>query len=262
MIAPFSGGFRSRRAAHRETSFKSTAFVFRYCFAPWILSLASIVGLPPAAEAQSAQMESYLKPFVQSQNFAGSVLVVRGKKTTFARSYGFGDRETRRANTLSTRFHIASMSMQFTAAAVMQLIDQGKLTLATSVATLVDGIPNGSKITIRDLLAETSGLPDLNGMPEYSDILKRHQTAASLVAGVKGKPPASEPGGLSRGEEHSAYNLLALIVERQTGLSFRDAVRTLVFAPLHMDGSDVDDDSLSTAGIAKGYTPEGVSGPG
>jgi D-alanyl-D-alanine carboxypeptidase len=227
---------------------------------PRILVLALAVGLPTTAAAQSAQTDSYLKSFVRSQNFAGGVLVVRDSKVAFAKSYGFADREARGANTQSTRFHIGSLSMQFTAAAVMALVEQGRLTLATPVAALVAGIPDGSKITIRDLLAETSGLPDINGMPEYPDILKKHQTAASLVEYLKGKTPAFEPGGSSRGEEHSAYNLLALIVEKQTGLSFREAVRMLVFAPLHMDDSDIDDDSLSTAGMARGYAPDGVKG--
>jgi Beta-lactamase len=83
-------------------------------------------------------------------------------------------------------------------------------------------------ITIRDLLTERSGLPDINALPNYDEILQRHQTPSSLIAEIKGRPLLFEPGSNFLHEEHSAYNLLALIVEKKTGLPFAAAVRRLV----------------------------------
>jgi D-alanyl-D-alanine carboxypeptidase len=94
--------------------------------------------------------------------------------------------------------------------------------------------------------------------PEYSDILHHHQTPASLVQAVSGKPPRFDPGGPAKGEEHSAYNLLALIVEKATGLSFAAGIDELVFKPLKMSHSGIDDDHPPPRGTATGYIPSGV----
>jgi len=74
-----------------------------------------------------------------------------------------------------------------------------------------------------------------------------HQDAGSLVAKIQHVPPVHPPGGSYVREEHGAYNLLALIVERTTGRSLRDAVKRLVFVPLRIRDSGIDDDRESSA---------------
>jgi CubicO group peptidase (beta-lactamase class C family) len=108
------------------------------------------------------------------------------------KSYGFADREQKVLNASDTRFHIASMSMQFTAAAVLRLVDQGLTTLDTQVCKIVPGI--GEKITIRHLLTERSGLPDINELPDYGEVLNQHQTPETLVAKIGNRPLLFEPG--------------------------------------------------------------------
>ena len=129
------------------------------------------------------------------------------------------------------------------------------------VGDFVPGIQGAEKITIRDLLTERSGLPDINALPDYDVLLRHHQTPASLVAKIEGRPLLFEPGAKFLHEEHSAYNLLALIVEEKSGLSFAAAVERLVFRPLGLKGSGVDDDANThTTRMAKGYEPEGTYG--
>ena len=153
------------------------------------------------------------------------------------------------------------MSMQFTAAAIMRLVDNGSISLTEHVADFVSGIEGGEKITIRDLLTERSGLPDINALSNYADVLRRHQTPSSLIAEIKGRPLLFEPGSKFLHEEHSAYNLLALIVEKKTGLPFAAAVQRLVFRPANLTASAVDDDSINhPARMAKGYEPDGTYG--
>jgi len=137
-------------------------------------------------------------------------------------------------------------------------VEQGKLALDTPVSAIVPDIPNGDRITIRNLLEENSGLPDINSLPNYDQILHQHQTAASLVQYIQGKPPLSEPGGASKAEEHSAFNLLALIVEKKTGLPFAQAEQSLIFKPLGMRSSGIDDDSDLPKTVARGYAPKGA----
>src|SRR5437763_1292719 len=177
------------------------------------------------------RIDSYLKPYVQTGNFSGVVLAKQNWKLLFLNGYGFADRKDKIPSTFETRFHIASLSMQFTAAAALRLVDEGQLSLDTSVGEFVPGIKGAEKITVRDLLTERSGLPDINGLPDYNDILRQHQTPASLIAKIDGKELLFEPGTKFLHEEHSAYNLLALIVEKKTGLPFAAAVERLVFRP-------------------------------
>lgn len=208
-----------------------------------------------------AAIDAYLQPYIHSGNLAGDVLVAKNGKVVFEKSYGFADREHRVRNTAATRFHIASMSMQFTSAAVLRLVDAGSIGLERHVADFAPGVEGANKISIRDLLTERSGLPDINGLSDYGDILQHHQTPASLVAKIEGRPLLFEPGSKFLHEEHSAYNLLALIVEKKTALPFAGAVDRLVFRPMGLSASGVDDDSVTHAShMAVGYEPEGTYG--
>jgi CubicO group peptidase (beta-lactamase class C family) len=209
----------------------------------------SICDATPASEA----IESYLKPFVATNNFSGSVLVTKNGRAIFESSYGYADREGHVRNSADTRFHIASMSMLFTAFAAMRLVERNELALDEPVADIVPDLPNGDRITVRELLEQTSGLPDANDLPNYDALLRAHQTPDSLVRQIRGLKPVADPGGKNTHEEHSAYNLLALIIERKTGLPFAQAMQKLVFEPTGMQNSGADDDSAIGGWVALGY---------
>jgi D-alanyl-D-alanine carboxypeptidase len=208
-----------------------------------------------------AAIDTYIQPYVRSGNLMGDVLVKRKGKVIFEKAYGFSDREHRVSNIAQTRFHIASMSMQFTAATILLLADAGSIRLDDPIGDLAPEINGAKRISIRDLLTERSGLPDINALSDYDEILQHHQTPASLVNKIAARPLLFEPGSKFLHEEHSAYNLLALIVEKKTGLPFADAVERLVFKPTGMSASGMDDDSEPLGShMAKGYAPEGASG--
>ena len=226
------------------------------------LSLCLFCSRASASDREiSGSIERYLEPYVQTSNFSGAVLIERDGKTVFQKSYGPADRERRIPNRPDTRFHVASLSMQFTATAILRLIDQGSLSLDSQVGDYVHGISGAEKITIRDLLIQQSGLPDINDQPDYNQTIQHHQTPASLVQKIEGKPLLFEPGSKLLHEEHSAYNLLALILEKKTGLTFTSAMKRVLLDPAGLQASGIDDDSLTNAPkMALGYEPEGVSG--
>jgi CubicO group peptidase (beta-lactamase class C family) len=211
--------------------------------------------------SRTSAMDAYVQPYVDSGNFAGDILVAKNGKVVFEKAYGYADREHHLRNRPATRFHIASMSMQFTAAAVLRLVDGGSISLDDHVGGFVPAIKGAEKITIRDLLTERSGLPDINATPNYDDILQHHQTPSSLLTKIEGRPLLFEPGSKFLHEEHSAYNLLALIVEKKTGLPFAAAVDRLIFRPVGLAASGVDNDSMTHPKyMARGYEPEGTYG--
>jgi CubicO group peptidase (beta-lactamase class C family) len=206
-------------------------------------------------------IDAYVEPYVATNNFSGQVLVTRGSKVVYERNYGSADRARNIANTAATRFHIASVSIQLTSAAVMRLVDQHRLALDTRVSDIVPSVRDGDRITIRDLLEERSGLSDINSRPDYPEILSRHQTPASLVAYVGNDTLQFAPGSKYVREEHSAFNLLALIIERTTGLTFARAMQRLLFEPAGMTHSAIDDDNgpcISEG--ARGYQTVGLTG--
>jgi CubicO group peptidase (beta-lactamase class C family) len=199
---------------------------------------------------------AYIQPYVATNNFSGQVLVRRGSRVLYEKTFGQADRELKQPVTPATRFHVASVSMQLTAAAVMRLIDSHKLTLDTRVSDVIPSIRDGDRITIRNILQEQSGLSDINLRRDYAEILQRPQTPASLVAFISGDTLLFAPGTGYVHEEHSAFNVLALIIERKTGLQFLDAMERLLFAPGGMQHSAVDDDADSCTGnAARGYAP-------
>jgi CubicO group peptidase (beta-lactamase class C family) len=229
--------------------------------------LTIVVGIVFASTATVAQngfattaVDAYLQPYVQSQNFSGVVLVEKNEKIIFEKAYGFADRDKHLRNDPTTRFHIASLSMQFTAAAILRLVDQGSIKLNEHASDFVRGVDGADKITIRDLLTERSGLPDINALPNYDYVvLQHHQTPGTLIKAIEGMPLLFQPGSKFLHEEHSAYNLLALIVEEKTGLPFALALQKLVFRRLGLTASGADDDSVVNAGsMAKGYAPKGA----
>ncbi len=230
----------------------------------FVIALGATLTVPTLAHATARktadrnQIAAYLDPYVKSNNFSGSILVIESGKVLFRDSYGHAAPGV--LNGSRTKYHVASLSMQFTAAAIMRLVEQGKLSLDTKVASLVAEVPNGEKITIRELLQQDSGLPDANDLPGYDDLLKAHQTPESLVRFIRGKAPRHEPGGRPQDEEHSAYNLLALIAEKVTRIPFKEVVRREVFAPLGMNDSGIDDDGPIGKFVAQGHVEDGVTG--
>lgn len=219
--------------------------------------------LPSSAHATAppAEIDAYFKPFADTNNLSGSVLIARGGKTIFAKSYGYADLEKRIPNGPKTIFHIASMSIPFTSTAVLRLIDQGRLSFDTRVSEIVSGVPNGDKVTVRNLLLQNSNLPDFeDDVPTSDDARTTHQTPQSMVDLIKILEPHGEPGGPTKGEEHSGQNLLALIIEQKTGLPFADAMQLLVFKPFRMRDSGIDDDRPISGPVSRGYVPSGTFG--
>jgi D-alanyl-D-alanine carboxypeptidase len=225
----------------------------------FVLGFVFSASLALAGETKIVEeVNAYIKPYVESNNFSGAVLVRKNGQVIFRRAFGFADREHQTRNENETSFHIASVSMQFTAIAVLRLVDAGLLSLDTTIGDYLPRTAGAQKITIRDLLTQRSGLADINDLADYADILQRHQTPTDLVARIEGRPLLFEPGSKFLHEEHSAYNLLALIVEKKTGLPFASAVRRVVLVPAGLDSSGIDDDSVRNASkVAIGYEPAG-----
>src|SRR5205814_7658870 len=94
------------------------------------------------------RIDAYLKPYVQTGNFSGVVLAKQNWKLLFLNGYGFADRKDKIPSTFETRFHIASLSMQFTAAAALRLVDGGQVSCGTWMGSLGCGDEGAGQVGV------------------------------------------------------------------------------------------------------------------
>src|SRR5829696_1756254 len=172
---------------------------------------------------------------LNGEQFSGAVLIGHRERIVFEKAVGFADRGSRTPNTPTTRFRNGSMNKMFTAIAVMQLVEAGKLSLDDTVGKVMPDYPNAEvarKVTIRHLLGHTGGTGDFFG-PLFVKNRLTLKTHADYVAMFGHRAPLHEPGKEFR---YSNYGMILLgaIIERVSGLSYFDYVRTHVFEPAGM----------------------------
>lgn len=207
-----------------------------------------------------SQVDAYVKPYLEIGGFNGSVLIAKHGEVLLSKGYGFANYELNVPNTPQTKFHIASVSKPFTAAAIMMLQERGLLAVSDPLAKFIPDYPNGDKITIHHLLTNTSGIPNINNFPEYAAWSKFTHTPEDLIEKFKNKPLDFEPGERGYRESNGNYNLLAYIIEKLSGMSYGRFLEENIFAPLKMH--DTGHDALPEAILknrANGYVPVGIS---
>ncbi len=166
--------------------------------------------------------------------------VVKGKDTLLLKAYGKADVEGDVPATVDTVFAIGSDTKQFTAAAILQLRDQGKLSLDDEITKwLPDFDTRGNKVTLRHLLGHTSGVTDLVEMPELRAMkLMRNPTITrDDIYKVISRYPFMFPTGTMQLYSNSNFWLLGLVVERASGMTYEDYVEKKIFEPLGMTRS-------------------------
>jgi D-alanyl-D-alanine carboxypeptidase len=224
------------------------------------LVLAAAASLPAQDRGLEARIDEYLAPYVKGGNFLGAVLIAKGDRVLASRAFGDSSYELRVPNSPETRFHIASVSKPFTAAAVLVLAERGRLQVSDPLSRFLPDFPNARRITLENLLTHTSGIPNVNNLPEYASASRFPQTPLSLVELFQSKPLRFEPG--SKYEySNSNYNLLALVIEQVTGKGYGAFLREAIFEPLGLNDTGHDGDASEViANAASGYQPRGAAG--
>lgn len=231
---------------------------------PLILACASLLlgchALSQGTDAFTGQVDRYIRPYVETKNFSGTVLVAQKGRVLYLKAFGMADEALQVPNGIDTKYHIASLSKSFTAAAILLLEERGLLHVTDRVAVFIPDFPNGHKITIHHLLIHSSGIPNINDMPGYDTIMRFHQTAASLVSAFENRRLDFEPG-TKYAYCNSNYNLLALIIEKVSGKSYGTFIAENILVPLKMDNTSHDEDPHAIIGkMATGYQPDAGDG--
>jgi CubicO group peptidase (beta-lactamase class C family) len=212
-------------------------------------------GPPTIAEDRrlEAKVDAYLAPHLTNRDLSGTVLIARGDTIRLGKAYGMANYELNVANTLDTKFRIASVTKTFTAAAIIMLRERGALGLDDPLLRYIPDYPKGEKITVEQLLRHRAGIP----VPEDLEMRREHVSIEDVIGRLKREPLDFEPGTDDR-YSGSGYKLLAYIVQRASGRSYGDFLRGSVFQPLGMADSGEDRDEPILPNRASGYLP----GPG
>tara|TARA_R110001606_G_scaffold71247_16_gene163710 strand:+ start:70040 stop:71236 length:1197 start_codon:yes stop_codon:yes gene_type:complete len=176
------------------------------------------------------------------RGFSGAVLVARGDQVLFRQIYGMADHARDKPLALDSRFRLASVSKQFTAAAILKLQDEGVLSVYDPLCKWIQPCPAAwEPIRLHHLLAHTSGVPDLMARPAWGLQRVTPATVAELTEASRQYRLQFPPGSKVR-YDNAGYNLLGAVVERASGLPLATYLQRTFFTPLGMKdtGSDAD----------------------
>jgi CubicO group peptidase (beta-lactamase class C family) len=184
--------------------------------------------------------DAYIRSETAKQFFRGSVLVGINGKIVFEKAYGPGDEEWGDANTVRTTFRIASLSKQFTAACILLLQERGRLNVHDPISRYVPGLPAAwQAITIHQLLTHTSGIPNSTDGSRNADRDRIGATPQQIIGHVAEKLLDFKPGTNWK-YSNTGYVLLGMVIEKTSGLSYADFLKTNIFEPLGMRDSGYD----------------------
>jgi D-alanyl-D-alanine carboxypeptidase len=195
---------------------------------------------PPPRPAPDAfntfgELHELLEQRARADRFSGVVLAARGSEILHRGAYGMADRDRGRAVDHDTRFNLGSGNKQFTAIAVLRLVQEGRVQLDAPVGRYVQGLAPAvaEQVTIRHLLQHRSGLGDYLRSDAYNRARDRDWTTSELLDLFRAEAPAFAPG-TRRVYSNSGYILLGAVVESVTGQLYTDVLRDWVYEPAGM----------------------------
>ncbi|HEU4640974.1 MAG TPA: serine hydrolase domain-containing protein [Gemmatimonadaceae bacterium] len=219
-----------------------------------------LLALPLHAQAPASAPDSSLAHTVDSISTAvlastgvpsASVAVVRHGQVVYANAYGKANLEQGTAATPAMRYGIGSVSKQFTAAAILLLAEQGKLSLDDPVGKYIPGLTQGNQVTIRELLSHTSGYQDFWPQDYLMTPMKQSVTPRQ-IADRWGKQPLDFAPGTRWQYSNTNYTLAGMVIEKASGMPFWKFVQTRILEPPRLTSAK-DFDANPRAADATGY---------
>jgi len=209
----------------------------------------------------AAAITDHARQLYDTKHFSGVVLAAKAGKVVTTSAYGLADVAAKTPNTMDTRFNIGSLNKLFTKVAIAQLAEAGKLSLDDTVARRLPGVAltGADKISIRQLLEHRSGLGDIFGARYQAAPPSRLRELRDFLPLFADQPLAFEPGSAER-YSNAGYVTLGLIIEKVTGVTYRDYVAKHIFAPARMTSTGLPAIDERVANRATGYTLHGDDG--
>lgn len=216
--------------------------------------------LRPKAVTPGQKTDEIFLPWDNEQSPGAAVAVFKGGKVLYQKGYGMANLENHVPNTPSTMFHIGSVTKTFTGYSVLLLEKMGKLSLDDDIRKYVPEVPDfGYKVSLRHLLQHTSGIRSYESLHAMSGY-EIHSKVPFLKL-MSRQRDLNFPPGDEYDYSNSGSVLLAMVVERVSGISYVDFAKEHIFKPLKMTATVFQDDAGKlVSGVADSYEP-GANGP-
>ena len=200
------------------------------------------------------RIDALLGKYQELGLFNGSALVADRGQVVLKKGYGLANMEWRIPNTPDTKFRLGSITKQFTATLVMQLVEQGKIDLTASITRYLPDYParTGDRVTIHHLLNHTSGIVGYTELPGFGETSRNTYTPTRFLDFFAKQDLLFEPG-TKYSYNNSAYFLLGVILEKVTGQTYEQLLSERVFAPAGMKDSGYDSTQPLLSKRAAGY---------
>ncbi len=226
-----------------------------------ILSLLTL-SLVLSAGAQSlstkqltAEFDKILSEQFKPDETGCAALVAKNGQIIYRKAFGMADLELNVPMQPEMVFRIGSITKQFTAIAILQLMEQGKLSLQDEITKYIPDYPmHGHSITIEHLLTHTSGIKSYTNVPEFQKFIRTDMKPEEVIDLIKSKPMEFAPG-TRYNYNNSGYFLLGCIIEKVSGKTYQEYIRENFFTPLGMTSSCYGDDTKIIKLRASGYQP-------
>ncbi len=240
----------------RLSAVSTLAFIFISA-----VSLQSFTLAQTAAD-KSAKIDQLMTEYFKQGTFNGSVLVAERGHVIFKKGYGLADMEWEIPNAADTKFRLGSITKQFTATLILQLVEQGKIKLDARMTDYLTDYrkDTGDRVTIHHLLTHTSGIPSYTGLPEFfKDVSRNPYAVADFVKKYCSNDLSFEPGS-KFAYNNSGYFLLGAIIEKVTGKTYEQALKENILDPLGMKDTGYDRHETILKKRAEGYekSPRGI----
>ncbi|MCQ6557094.1 serine hydrolase domain-containing protein [Paenibacillus mendelii] len=202
----------------------------------------------------SYKLVEYMNALERRGYYNGSVLVARNGQILLSQGYGMASFEHEAVNTSITKFRLGAITKGFTAIAILQLQEQGKLSVDDFICRHLPGYPNGESITIHHLLSNSSGIPDYPRMEGYwVKTMRLFATIEDTFQTFKDQPLEYTPGE-QYSYSSSNYIILSAIIEKVSGLSYNEYIFERICRPLNMNNTGIEDGRSVLKDCASGYS--------
>ena len=239
---------------------KLVSRTYRHFYAFALLAILTFQ-ISALAQDKAARIDQMISLYHKYGQFNGSALVVDNGKVIYKKGSGLANMEWNIPNAPDTKFRLGSVTKQFTATLVLQLVEQGKIKLD---GKLIDYLPDyrpdtGTRVTIHNLLSHTSGIPNYTALPDFFEKVSRNPFKVDDFVKKYASGDLQFEPGTKFTYSNSGYFLLGAIVEKVTGKSYEQVLRENIFEPVGMKNSGFDHWNAIIGKRATGYsrTPRG-----
>ncbi len=200
------------------------------------------------------EIDALVEKAMEEGPIAGlSVAVARSGRLVHLKGYGYADLENGIPASDKTIYHVGSITKQFTAAAVMQLVEKGALALDRPITDYIPDYPtHGQSVTVRSILNHTSGIKNFTAMPSWWRTMAVEKTPEEMVDVFRNEP-FDFPPGTAFSYSNSGYIVLGFLIERVTGKPYGGYLNENLFVPLQLSSTSYSDDRALVRHRARGY---------